>query len=72
MVRGTTTQWKTWMVVASGVFVVLAGIGTLVGMPWSYTAVDGVGVAVQVLGTVGAIGIGIALAWLGVTNARKE
>lgn len=72
MVRGTTTQWKMWTVVAIGVFVVLAALGTLVGMPWRYTAVGGVGILFQGLGIAGAIGIGIALAWLGVTSARKE
>ncbi|KAB1197800.1 MULTISPECIES: hypothetical protein [Haloferax] len=72
MVRGTTTQWKTWMVVAVGTFVVLASAGTLVGMPWRYTAVGGVGTVLQILGGIAAIGIGVVLAWLGVTSVRKK
>jgi len=46
-----------------GVFVALVGVGTLVGMPWQYTS-GGVVTALQVLGALGAVGVGAALAWL--------
>ena len=72
MIRGTSAQWKTWMVVAVGAFVALVGVATVAGMPWRYTAGGVGGMAVQVLGSLAAVGVGIALAWLSVTSARKK
>ncbi|WP_416839978.1 hypothetical protein [Haloferax sp. DFSO52] len=71
MKRGTAAQWKTWMVVAVGVFVALYSVGTLAVMPWRYTALGTVGAPIQILGGVAAVGVGVALAWLSVTSARK-
>lgn len=46
-----------------GVFLVLAGLGTVVGQPWA--RVSNVGVAgVQILGALVAIGIGVLLVLL--------
>jgi len=53
--------------VALGAFLALAGLATLVGMPWKY--VGGLGVAVlRALGALLAIGVGGGLAWLALTE----
>lgn len=49
--------------IAGGVFLVLVGLGTLAGQPWQYANSSVVTVA-QLLGSVGAIAVGAALAWL--------
>lgn len=72
MGRGTSAKLTEWTIVAVGVFVVLVGVATLVGMPWRYTAAGAVGMVVQIVGSVGAIGIGAGLAWLGVSRVRAK
>lgn len=52
-----------------GVFVALVGVGTLVGMPWQYTN-SGVVTVFQALGALGAVGVGVGLAWLAHTQAE--
>lgn len=49
--------------IATGAFLVLVGLGTLVGTPWQY-ANSAVVTLLQVLGTLAALAIGAALAWL--------
>ena len=48
---------------ATGAFLVLVGMGTLVGTPWQY-ADSAVVMLLQVLGTLAALAIGAALVWL--------
>ncbi|KAB1192969.1 hypothetical protein GJR96_05735 [Haloferax sp. MBLA0076] len=72
MIRETTAGLVMWGVVAVGLFVALAGVATLVGMPWRYTAMGVVGIALQMFGSVVAVGIGAGLAWLGVTSGREK
>ncbi|MFC7044342.1 hypothetical protein ACFQH6_01995 [Halobacteriaceae archaeon GCM10025711] len=48
----------------AGAFLVLAGLGTLVGMPWQYSG-GGAGVAVgQILGAIATVAVGAGLVWL--------
>jgi hypothetical protein len=50
-----------------GAFVAVAGLATLVGMPWKY--VGGLGVAaLRALGAVLAVGVGVGLAWLALSE----
>lgn len=52
----------SWVGVATGALLALVGLGTLVGPPWAY---GGAGSAAgQVLGAVGAVAVGVGLAWL--------
>jgi hypothetical protein len=46
-----------------GAFLALVGLGTLVGMPWQYSG-GGLVTVLQILGAVGAVGVGVGLAWL--------
>lgn len=46
-----------------GAFVALAGLGTLVGMPWQYSGSMLV-TAFQILGALSAVVLGVGLAWL--------
>ena len=47
-----------------GVLLVLIGLATIVGTPWAYKS-GGIGVTIgQILGALGAIGIGAGIAWL--------
>ncbi|WP_232687007.1 hypothetical protein [Halobacterium zhouii] len=46
-----------------GVFVALAGLGTLVGMPWQYTS-GAVTMVLQILGALATVALGVGLAWL--------
>ncbi|ELZ90150.1 hypothetical protein C440_17136 [Haloferax mucosum ATCC BAA-1512] len=58
--------------VAVGVFIVLTGVGTLVGMPWRYSS-GGIAIAVlQIVGAASALGIGAGIAWLGLDDARQK
>ena len=50
--------------VVFGVLLVLIGIGTLVGTPWSYKSGSVVLMIGQIIGALAAIGIGAALAWV--------
>ncbi|KAB1187217.1 MULTISPECIES: hypothetical protein [Haloferax] len=72
MRRETAARWTSWIVVAVGVFVALYGAGTLVIMPWRYTAIGTAGAPLQILGSVLTIGIGAGVASLGVAGARKK
>jgi len=61
------TNPKVIVGVALGVFLALAGLATLVGMPWNY--VGGLGVAaLRALGALLAVGVGGGLAWLALTE----
>ncbi|WP_458206750.1 hypothetical protein [Haladaptatus sp. NG-SE-30] len=50
--------------IAIGAFLVLVGIATLVGMPWSHKSGSAVLALGQIVGALAAVGIGGALAWL--------
>jgi len=49
--------------ILAGALLVLMGLGTLVGQPWT-TASGTVVLLIQLLGVVLTIGIGVAVAWL--------
>lgn len=53
--------------ILAGGFLVLVGLATLVGMPWSYNnnLLAAVG---QILGTLGTIAVGAGLVWLAQTR----
>ncbi|AHZ22920.1 hypothetical protein E6P09_02560 [Haloferax mediterranei ATCC 33500] len=66
------TRWSAWLVIAVGVFVVLVGVGTLVGAPWRYAS-GGVAIAaLQIFGAVSSVAVGVGIAWLGVGNTREK
>lgn len=48
-----------------GLFVLIVGLGTLLGQPWQYAAGGAPQMLLQLLGTVAAIGIGIGLLAVG-------
>jgi hypothetical protein len=49
--------------VGLGAFILLAGLATLVGMPWRH--IGGLGVAVlRALGAIVSLGVGAGLVWL--------
>ncbi|NIB98309.1 hypothetical protein [Halobacterium sp. R2-5] len=52
-----------------GAFVALVGIGSLVGMPWQHANSAGVTV-LQVVGSLAAVALGVALVWLAHTQTR--
>lgn len=52
--------------IATGVLLVLVGIGTVAGTPWT-TADSAVAAGIQVFGAVLAAVVGVALAWLSKT-----
>ncbi len=47
-----------------GVLLVLVGIATLVGTPWTHKSGSAVVMLGQIVGALSAIGIGAALAWV--------
>lgn len=47
-----------------GVFLVLVGVGTLVGMPWQYSGSGSLVTVFQILGTVLTVALGGGLVWL--------
>jgi len=49
---------------AAGVFLVLVGIATLVGMPWAHKSGGAVLMLGQIVGALSAVGVGAGLAWL--------
>ncbi|PSP85933.1 hypothetical protein BRC83_02255 [Halobacteriales archaeon QS_1_68_17] len=49
--------------VAAGAFLVLVGLGTIAGTPWT-TKAGGIAALLQVVGAVGTAAVGIGLAWL--------
>lgn len=49
--------------VGLGAFILLAGLATLVGMPWRHVGGLGVGV-LRALGALLSLGVGAGLAWL--------
>ncbi len=49
--------------ILTGALLVLMGLGTLIGQPWSTTN-DTVVLLLQLLGVVLTVGIGVGLAWL--------
>ncbi len=49
--------------VAAGLFVVLVGLGTLVGMPWAHY--DSLAITLgRIVGTLGTIAVGLGIVWL--------
>ncbi len=48
-----------------GLFVIVVGLGTLLGQPWQYAAGGSVIMILQLLGALAAIGLGIGLIYLG-------
>lgn len=53
--------------IAAGTFLVLAGLGTVVGAPWT-TNPDGLAVAIQILGSLATAALGAGLAYLSWTG----
>ncbi|ELZ81070.1 hypothetical protein C453_19075 [Haloferax elongans ATCC BAA-1513] len=53
-------------------FVALVGLGTLVGMPWRYAGGGAATAAMQILAALVTVGIGAAIAWLGVTSVSEK
>jgi len=53
-----------YLAVGAGAFLVLVGLGTLVGMPWQYSGGGAVTAAANVLGSLASIVVGAGLAWL--------
>ncbi|QGN07984.1 hypothetical protein Hrd1104_12210 [Halorhabdus sp. CBA1104] len=53
--------------IVTGAFLVVVGLGTMAGQPWS-TNGSALVSAVQLLGVAGMVAIGVGLAWL----ARSE
>lgn len=53
--------------VAAGALLVLVGLATIAGMPWTVKG-DALASLLQVLGALGAVGIGAGLAWLSRTD----
>ncbi|PSP75132.1 hypothetical protein BRC81_16215 [Halobacteriales archaeon QS_1_68_20] len=49
--------------VLAGVFVVLVGLGTLVGMPWAHHSSIAITLG-RVVGTLGTIAVGLGIVWL--------
>ncbi|WP_458187780.1 hypothetical protein [Haladaptatus sp. NG-WS-4] len=50
--------------IAFGVFLVLVGVATLVGMPWANKSGSALLMLGQIVGALSAVGIGAALAWV--------
>lgn len=50
------------LAVPTGIFVALVGLATLAGTPWAYET-STVATVGQILGAVGAVVLGLALAW---------
>lgn len=55
--------------IAAGVFLVLVGLGTVVGAPWT-TNPDTAAVAIKLLGALATIALGAGLAYLSWTGER--
>nr|WP_008577817.1 MULTISPECIES: hypothetical protein [unclassified Haloferax]ELZ68458.1 hypothetical protein C459_00055 [Haloferax sp. ATCC BAA-645] len=74
MSRRTLAWTASWLPLAVGAFLVLVGLGTLVGAPWRYAASESVVVvaAFQILGSLSAIAVGVGVAWLEATGAREK
>ena len=67
--EGTSKNWLTiqdrleLFGVLAGAFVVLVGLGTLVGMPW--TQYDSLAITIgRIIGTLGTIAVGLGIIWL--------
>lgn len=48
-----------------GLFVLIVGVGTLLGQPWQYAAGGSLQMILQLLGALAAIAIGVGLIYLG-------
>lgn len=55
---------------AVGAFLVLAGIGTVLGAPWQYRA-STLAAVVQVVGALGTAAVGAGLVWLVQTQRER-
>ncbi|MFB6254336.1 MAG: hypothetical protein ABEI06_06995 [Halobacteriaceae archaeon] len=58
------------LAIASGViggYILLAGLYTFIGMPWNYVSSIAVS-ALQILGALGLVAVGIGLLWIGVIH----
>lgn len=47
-----------------GLFVLVVGLGTLLGQPWQYAAGGAPLMVLQIVGALAAVGIGVGLMWL--------
>jgi hypothetical protein len=47
-----------------GLFVVLVGLGNLLGQPWQYSAGGALVAVLQIVGSVAAVAIGLGLVYL--------
>jgi hypothetical protein len=56
--------------IAAGAFLVLAGLGTIAGTPWS-TNPDTVAVAIQVVGVLATVALGAGLAYLSWSGRQR-
>ncbi|WP_058828395.1 hypothetical protein [Haloferax sp. Q22] len=74
MTRRITALMESWLPVAVGAFLVLVGLGTLVGAPWRYAAAESVVAvaALQILGSLSTVVIGAGVAWLGASGVREK
>lgn len=61
-------ELELWGVLA-GAFLVLVGLGTLVGMPWRYNSGALVSIA-QLIGILATIAVGGGLVWLARTDGN--
>jgi hypothetical protein len=68
MDRRASTDKLEVLGIATGVFLVLVGLGTIAGMPWQ-TAVSTLAGMMQTVGGLVAIGIGAGIAWFTRTDA---
>lgn len=57
--------------VAAGVLLILVGLGTVVGMPWQYNPSALVS-AVQLLGILATVAIGVGLVWVALLPRRRR
>lgn len=53
--------------VAAGAFLVLYGLGTIAGQPWT-SGISGAALVVTLLGSLLTAGVGVGLAWLAWTG----
>ena len=58
--------------VGLGGYIALAGLATLVGMPWQYASGGAALAALRILGSVIAIVGGAALVWVAVNGVENE
>ncbi|EMA08618.1 hypothetical protein [Haloferax denitrificans] len=74
MIRRALARTESWPSVAVSAFLVLVGLGTLVEASWRYAPSDSAlaVAALQILGSLSAVAIGIGIAWLEAKTAREK